>query len=149
MSKKLQNENIGTDNVSNLYSLEGDVLTKAFNVSSTDASWPRGNDGKPLQVRGQVAIDFTGCDLAQIMNFAARTMIIKLQNQLRTNGYPFVKDFLAKGTIQRNAMEFGLGVESTDKAINKVMEKTEELSPEQLKMLIDKMQAEMARRTEK
>lgn len=90
-----------------------------------------------------VAIDFEGCDIKQILEWASRTKAIDLQRALRACELGYVKRLAASGVFKRRAVECGTGFADPAKAAAAVKAAVGAMTPEQRAELIKQLSAMM------
>ena len=90
-----------------------------------------------------VAIDFEGCELKQILEWASRTKAIDLQRALRACELGYVKRLAQSGVFKRKAVECGTGFADPAKAAAAVKAAVGAMTPEQRAELIKQLSAMM------
>ena len=78
-----------------------------------------------------VAIDFEGCEMKQILEWASRTKAIDLQRALRACELGYVKRLASSGVFKRRAVECGTGFADPAKAAAAVKAAVGAMTPEQ------------------
>lgn len=116
--------------------VEGYVVTRTLEVANPKV-W--GDEKVSLTV----AIDFEGCDIKQILEWASRTKAIDLQRALRACELGYVKRLAAAGVFKRRAVECGTGFADPAKAAAAVKAAVGAMTPEQRAELIKQLTAMM------
>ena len=116
--------------------VEGYLVTRTLEVANPKV-W--GDEKVSLTV----AIDFEGCDLKQILEWASRTKAIDLQRALRACELGYVKRLAASGVFKRRAVECGTGFADPAKAAAAVKAAVGAMTPEQRAELIKQLSAMM------
>ena len=116
--------------------VDGYVVTRTLEVANPKV-W--GDEKVSLTV----AIDFEGCDIKQILEWASRTKAIDLQRALRACELGYVKRLAASGVFKRRAVECGTGFADPAKAAAAVKAAVGAMTPEQRAELIKQLSAMM------
>lgn len=116
--------------------VDGYVVTRTLEVANPKV-W--GDEKVSLTV----AIDFEGCDIKQILEWASRTKAIDLQRALRACELGYVKRLAASGVFKRKAVECGTGFADPAKAAAAVKAAVGAMTPEQRAELIKQLTAMM------
>ena len=116
--------------------VEGYLVTRTLEVANPKV-W--GDEKVSLTV----AIDFTGVDIKQILEWASRTKAIDLQRALRACELGYVKRLAASGVFKRRAVECGTGFADPAKAAAAVKAAVGAMTPEQRAELIKQLSAMM------
>lgn len=104
--------------------IEGYIVTRLLEVANPKV-W--GDEKVALTV----AIDFTGCEMAQILEWASRTKVIDLQRALRACELGYVRRLASNGVFKRRAVECGTGFADPAKAAAAVKAAVGAMTPEQ------------------
>ena len=91
----------------------------------------------------RVAIDFTGVDMKQLLEWASRTKAIDLQRALRACDINYVARLAQNGVFKRRASECGIGFTDPAKTAAAVKAAVGAMTPEQRAELLRQL-AEMA-----
>ena len=91
----------------------------------------------------RVAIDFTGVDMKQLLEWASRTKAIDLQRALRACDVNYVASLAQNGVFKRRASECGIGFTDPAKTAAAVKAAVGAMTPEQRAELLRQL-AEMA-----
>lgn len=112
-------------------------LCKRMSVAN-NAAW----NGESVNL--EVEIDFDGVPLEQVYSWAAQTLIINLQQQLRKCDLDFVKH-LSKSVYRRKASAMGI-LDDPSRAYQKAMKVigNGDLTPQQAAAMLTALQAHMA-----
>ena len=116
--------------------VDGYVVTRTLEVAN-----PKGWGDEKVSLT--VAIDFEGCDLKQILEWASRTKAIDLQRALRACELGYVRRLAASGVFKRKAVECGTGFADPAKAAAAVKAAVGAMTPEQRAELIKQLTAMM------
>lgn len=113
--------------------VDGYIVTRTLEVANPKV-W---GDQK---VSLTVAIDFTGVELQQILEWASRTKAIDLQRALRACELGYIKSIAARGTLHRKATECGIGFADPAKQMAQVTAAIGTMSAEQKAALLKLLQ---------
>ena len=91
----------------------------------------------------RVAIDFTGVDMKQLLEWASRTKAIDLQRALRACDVNYVASLAQNGVFKRRASECGIGFTDPTKTAAAVKAAVGAMTPEQRAELIKQLTAMM------
>ena len=91
----------------------------------------------------RVAIDFTGVDMKQLLEWASRTKAIDLQRALRACDVNYVASLAQNGVFKRRASECGIGFTDPTKTAAAVKAAVGAMTPEQRAELIKQLSAMM------
>lgn len=116
--------------------VDGYVVTRTLEVANPKV-W--GDEKVSLTV----AIDFTGVDMKQILEWASRTKAIDLQRALRACELGYVRRLASNGVFKRRAVECGTGFADPAKAAAAVKAAVGAMTPEQRAELIKQLTAMM------
>lgn len=116
--------------------VDGYLVTRTLEVANPKVWGDR-------KVSLRVAIDFEGCDIKQILEWASRTKAIDLQRALRACDINYVANLAAQGVFKRRASECGIGFTDPAKAAEAVKAAVGAMTPEQRAELLRQL-AEMA-----
>lgn len=116
--------------------VDGYVVTRTLEVANPKV-W--GDEKVALTV----AIDFEGCDLKQILEWASRTKAIDLQRALRACELGYVRRLASNGVFKRKAAECGIGFADPAKTAAAVKAAVGAMTPEQRAELIKQLSAMM------
>ena len=116
--------------------VDGYVVTRTLEVANPKV-W--GDEKVSLTV----AIDFEGCDIKQILEWASRTKAIDLQRALRACELGYVRRLASNGVFKRKAVECGTGFADPAKAAAAVKAAVGAMTPEQRAELIKQLTAMM------
>ena len=116
--------------------VDGYLVTRTLDVANPKV-W--GDEKVSLTV----AIDFEGCELTQILEWASRTKAIDLQRALRACELGYVKRLAQSGVFKRRAVECGTGFADPAKAAAAVKAAVGAMTPEQRAELIKQLSAMM------
>lgn len=143
MKKNTGNTNIDNEGIGATSTLTGTTLSKSFSVKSS--AWEKNADNSPVVLTGTVEIDFEGLDQQQILNMAARPLIINLQRAMRETEVSFARNLL-KNPIKRSALEMGLGFADPAKAFAATLRNIDSMSAEQRLELLNMLQAQKTKK---
>ena len=109
--------------------VDGYKVTRTLEVSN-----PKVWDNQKVNVT--VEIDFTGCDIRQILEWASRVKATDLINTLKVCEFEFVKSLARQGTLKRKATECGMGFVNPEKQMAQVKSAIGTMTPAQRAELI-------------
>lgn len=135
MARKIITDTQATTTTTQPVRVDGYLVTRTIDVANPKV-W--GDEKVSLTV----AIDFEGCTLEQILEWASRTKAIDLQRALRACELGYIKSIASRGVLKRKAVECGTGFADPNKQMAAIKSAVGTMSPEQKAALL-KMLAEM------
>ena len=112
--------------------VEGYKVTRTLEISNP-------KDWNNQKVNVTVEIDFTGCDISQILEWASRAKSTELTKALKFCEFDYVKRLAQKGIFKRKAIEFGTGYVEPEKQLAQVKSTMGTMTPAQRAELIKQL----------